>query len=318
MSMSKPAARRATFLPIVPRPTMPSVLPASSYVRVVAKSPTRHLPCVTLMWCQAIFLYTARMSMRVCSATATELEPPLLAMGTPAFFAAATSILSYPALISCTSLSSEPALKKLGSSCSVTTISKPSGIIARAVSMMGSGNFGAKTILVGTGLSFDPGSRLGLRLEQHVGGASDGDELARAVADASLAEGDGAAAAQEPSLGDQIAVARRGEEADVHIEGGLSDAAAGVVVGRAQRAADGHVHERAEDTAVDGGAGRVPEPVLHGHPEAHPALARIVHEHAEIAPKEIVLGALAGDGQQVGWHGGSVIPKSGAGLNRER
>ena len=30
----------------------------------------------------------------VCSATATEFEPPLLAMGTPAFFAADTSILS--------------------------------------------------------------------------------------------------------------------------------------------------------------------------------------------------------------------------------
>ena len=39
---------RATFLPMVPRPTMPSVLPASSYVRVCEKSPTRHLPVMTL------------------------------------------------------------------------------------------------------------------------------------------------------------------------------------------------------------------------------------------------------------------------------
>src|SRR2546427_10500557 len=101
--------------------------------------------------------------------------------------------------------------------------------MARAVSMMGSGIFGANTILVATGLSFDPGSRLGLRLEQHVGGASDGDELARAVADTGLAEGDGAAPAQEASLGDQVAVARRGQKAAVHVERRLPDAAAGVL-----------------------------------------------------------------------------------------
>src|SRR5216684_655537 len=123
--------------------------------------------------------------------------------------------------------------------------------MARAVSMMGSGIFGANTILVGTGLSFDPGSRLGLRLEQHVGGASDGDELARAVADAGLAEGDGTAAAQEASLGDQVAV------------------------------------------------------------------ASLFHEDTQKAPEEVVLGALAGDDQQVRWHGGLVIPKTRAGLNRE-
>src|SRR5439155_24912383 len=132
---------------------------------------------------------------------------------------------------------------------------------------LGSGTLGANTIWVGTGVSFDPGSRLGLRWEEHVGGASDGDELTRAVADAGLAEGNGAAAAQKSSLGDQIAVARRGEKADVQIERGLSHAAARVVVGRAQRPADGHVHQGAEDASVDGGTCRIPEPVLPGHPE---------------------------------------------------
>src|SRR3989304_3293542 len=44
------------------------------------------------------------MSMSVCSATATELAPPLLAMGTRAWRAASMSRRSYPALMSCTSL----------------------------------------------------------------------------------------------------------------------------------------------------------------------------------------------------------------------
>ena len=69
---------------MVPRPTIPRVLPASSYIRVWEKSPTRHLPVMTLWWCQASFLKTARMSIKVCSATATEFEPPLLATGTRA------------------------------------------------------------------------------------------------------------------------------------------------------------------------------------------------------------------------------------------
>src|SRR3970040_1982577 len=112
--------------------------------------------------------------------------------------------------------------------------------------MMGSGILGAKTILMATRVSFGPGCGLGLRLEQHVGGAPDGDELARAVGDAGLAEGDGEPAGEEPPLGADVAVARRGKEADVEVEGGLSDAARGVVVGRAESAADCPVEERAE------------------------------------------------------------------------
>ena len=102
-------------------------------------------------------------------------------------------------------------------------------------------------------------------MEQHVRRAADGHELARAVGDAGFAEGDAAAATQEPPFGDQIAVSRAGDEAHVEVKRGLSDAAGGVVVGRAQRAADGHVNQRAEDAAVDRGTERVPEAVLHGH-----------------------------------------------------
>ena len=70
---------------------MPTVLPSSSYSRVSAKSPTRHLPAVTLLCCQWSFFIVARISIIACSATATELAPPLLATGTPALRAAARS-----------------------------------------------------------------------------------------------------------------------------------------------------------------------------------------------------------------------------------
>ena len=70
---------------------MPSVLPASSYTRCSPMSPTRHFPATTLLCIHAMRLRTERISMIVCSATATEFAPPLLATGTPAWRAASMS-----------------------------------------------------------------------------------------------------------------------------------------------------------------------------------------------------------------------------------
>src|SRR5207302_1507440 len=57
----------------------------------LGKSPTRHLPAVTLLCCQWSFFIVARISITACSATATELAPPLLATGTRARRAASRS-----------------------------------------------------------------------------------------------------------------------------------------------------------------------------------------------------------------------------------
>src|SRR5262249_18378545 len=97
--------------------------------------------------------------------------------------------------------------------------------MARARSMIGSGILGAKMILVVTGVSFDPRFGLGLGCEEHVGRAANRHQLARAVGDASFAEGDAATATEEPSLRADLAIAGRGEEADVEVEGGLAHAA---------------------------------------------------------------------------------------------
>src|SRR5438445_761609 len=51
----------------------------------------RHLPSTQFLCCQASFFSVARISMTACSATATELAPPLLAIGTPALRAASRS-----------------------------------------------------------------------------------------------------------------------------------------------------------------------------------------------------------------------------------
>ena len=73
-------------------------------------SPTRHFPATTLLCIQAMRLRTESISMIVCSATATEFAPPLLATGTPAWRAASMSSRSYPALTSWISLSLGAAL----------------------------------------------------------------------------------------------------------------------------------------------------------------------------------------------------------------
>ena len=93
--MSKAAARRATFLPILPSPTMPSVLPRQLVDPLVVRSPpTRHLPATTSLWKRTTRLSTASISMIVCSATAMALAPPLLDTGTPALRAASMSTRS--------------------------------------------------------------------------------------------------------------------------------------------------------------------------------------------------------------------------------
>src|SRR5215471_4199374 len=45
-------------------------------------------------------------------------------------------------------------------------------------------------------------------------------------------------------------------------------------------------------------------------------VACVLHLHVEIAPEEVRLGPLAGESEDVGGHGGSVIPKSSTGLKR--
>src|SRR5215472_8267820 len=61
---------------------------------------------------------------------------------------------------------------------------------------------------------------------------------------------------------------------------------------------------------------RIAQRIAHGHPQLHPPVARFVHLHIEIAPEEIGLRPLAGEGEEVGGHGGSFIPKSRTGLKR--
>src|SRR5262249_53796934 len=104
--------------------------------------------------------------------------------------------------------------------------------MARARSMIGSGILGAKMILVGTGVSFDPRFVRGLGGEEHVGRAANRHELARAVGDARLAESDAATATEEPSLRADLTIVGRGEEAHIEVEGGLAHAARCVLVGR--------------------------------------------------------------------------------------
>src|SRR5207244_2827544 len=72
------------------------------------------------------------------------------------------------------------------------------------------------------------------------------------IGDGGLAEDDRAAAAEDAPLGKDRALGGGGEEAHVEIERRLPDAAGGRLVNRGQRAADGHVDERAHDPAVDG------------------------------------------------------------------
>src|SRR4030095_449965 len=65
-------------------------------------------------------------------------------------------------------------------------------------------------------------------------------ELAGAWVEARPPERNAAAAAQEPSFGEDVSVARRGEEAHIEVEGGLAHSACGIVVGRSERATHPH------------------------------------------------------------------------------
>ena len=69
---------------------MPSVLPCSSYSFFVIQSLPRQAPEETYSVLPHQLRATASMSMIACSATATELAPPLLQIGTPARLAAST------------------------------------------------------------------------------------------------------------------------------------------------------------------------------------------------------------------------------------
>src|SRR5438105_6064383 len=174
--------------------------------------------------------------------------------------------------------------------------------MVRALSMMGSGILGAKTILVAT-MDLLWSARLGLGRQQHVGGTAHGNETARRIADAGLAEGDGATAAEQASFGEEVAVARRREKAHVEIKGALAHAAPRPFVGGADGTAHGHVHERAQHAAVHGGAHGVAEAVLDGDAQLDPALPGILDVHLEMPPEEVLLGAVAGEGEGIGRHG---------------
>lgn len=84
---------RETFLPMLPRPTMPSVLSCTSYMRGAGPLP-RQRPAETLPCCQMTRRETASISMIACSATEMALAPPLLQTGTLARRAASMSTLS--------------------------------------------------------------------------------------------------------------------------------------------------------------------------------------------------------------------------------
>src|ERR1051326_646626 len=127
---------------------------------------------------------------------------------------------------------------------SATTISKFVGAIAVATSTTSFGRMLGEKTMRGTGTPF---AALGPLRENHVGGAADGERLARAVGDRDFAERDGPAVTEDPSFGEDLAVAHAGEKAHVQIERRLRHAAFGSFVQRAERAADGHVHERAVD-----------------------------------------------------------------------
>ena len=92
--MLNACASRATFLPMLPSPTMPSVLPWSSNTRESKWLPTRHLPATTSLWNTTSRFKTASISMIACSETAIALAPPLFATGTFAFRADSMSTRS--------------------------------------------------------------------------------------------------------------------------------------------------------------------------------------------------------------------------------
>ena len=91
--MPKARASRATFLPMVPKPMMPSVLSCSSYMRGAGPLP-RQRPPDTLPCCQTTLRQTVSISINACSDTEIAFAPPLFESGTLARRAASRSTLS--------------------------------------------------------------------------------------------------------------------------------------------------------------------------------------------------------------------------------
>ena len=92
--MPKALASRATFLPMVPSPTMPSTLPRISKMPAWEGALPRQRPATTELCCQTRRRQTACISMMACSDTAVALAPPLLQTGTLAARAASMSTVS--------------------------------------------------------------------------------------------------------------------------------------------------------------------------------------------------------------------------------
>src|ERR1041385_2663182 len=122
----------------------------------------------------------------------------------------------------------------------------------RPTSMMVLEMGGQKTILVATSLSFRPARGSGARAQDHVGRPTDRDEPPGRVGDGGLAERDALAAAEDPPLGEDVALARAGEKAHVEIERRLPDAPRRRLVQGAEGAAHRGVHQRAVYAAVQG------------------------------------------------------------------
>ena len=91
--ISKAASRLATTLPTRPRPTIPTVFPFRSKSLKRLRS---HLPACMDAFASASCRASASMIEIVCSAAETLFEPGAFSTSTPAFVAAATSMLSTP------------------------------------------------------------------------------------------------------------------------------------------------------------------------------------------------------------------------------
>src|ERR1039457_4620162 len=91
--ISNAAARFTTSRPMLPRPTMPSVLPRSS---VPMNFRFSHLPDLVDALARGMERASDNVSARVCSATETALPPGVFITRTPAAVAAGSSMLSTP------------------------------------------------------------------------------------------------------------------------------------------------------------------------------------------------------------------------------
>ena len=91
--MPNDCARLATSMPILPRPTMPSVLPRSS---VPCSDFFSHLPACVVESARGRCRASASISASVCSATAMALPPGVFITAMPRLVAASRSMLSTP------------------------------------------------------------------------------------------------------------------------------------------------------------------------------------------------------------------------------